>query len=37
MDMLLRRQIKKATNVSKANYLSDMNKLKKKSGKKMGN
>lgn len=29
MDMLLRRQIKKATNVSKANYLSDMHKLKK--------
>ena len=36
MEMLLRRQIEKAANVSKANYLSDMNKLKKKSGKKMG-
>ena len=30
MDMLLRRQIKKATNFSKVNYLSDMHKLKKK-------
>ena len=29
MDMLLRRQIKNATNVSNANYLSDMYKLKK--------